>query len=172
MIKEKLENILSLNGISILIGIVGGLFGIISIFVDWNVQLSIKWFAALWIIYSFVLVISIKLTYDVYKSHYQKNLQNSKVLQFSNIDFLLLVENNNNLEISQRVSLYFVKNNFQLLFANGYVQNVQDKFVQIKILEFEESFTSVYSDDYNLFLSNTSSALSSIIIKNYLSYHG
>lgn len=72
MIKQKLKYILTLNGISILIGIVGGLFGIISIFVDWNTQLSLKWFAFLWIIYSFILIISIKLTYDIYKSHSEK----------------------------------------------------------------------------------------------------
>lgn len=54
MIKQKLEEILSLNGISILIGIIGGIFGIISIFIDWNTLLSIKWFAALWIVYSFI----------------------------------------------------------------------------------------------------------------------
>ena len=36
MIKQKLEEILSLNGISILIGIVGGTLGIMSIFIDWN----------------------------------------------------------------------------------------------------------------------------------------
>lgn len=171
MIKQKLKDILTLNGISILIGIVGGLFGIISIFIDWNTKLSIKWFAALWIIYSFLLIILIKLTYDVYKSHDQKIKKNNKVIKFSNIDSLLLVENNNNLEYSQRVSIYYIKNDFQLLFADGYVQNIQEKFVQIKVLQFDANFTSTNENDYDNFLNNDSSALSSILIKNYLSYN-
>lgn len=171
MIKQKLKDILTLNGISILIGIVGGFFGIISIFVDWNTQLSVKWFAALWIVYSFLLIISIKLTYDVYKSHTQKTQKNNKAIKYSNTDSLLLVENNNNLEYSQRVSIYYMKNDFQLLFADGYVQNIQEKFVQIKILEFDANFTSINENDYDNFLGNDSNALSSILIKNYLSYN-
>lgn len=170
MIKQKLKDILTLNGISILIGIVGGLFGIISIFVDWNTQLSIKWFASLWIIYSFILIISIKLTYDIYKSHSEKTRKN-KAIKFSSNDSLLLVENNNMLEYSQRVSIYYIKNDFQLLFADGYVQNKQEKFVQIKILQFDANFTSTYEDDYDSILNNNNNALSSILIKNYLSYN-
>ncbi|MFL9831232.1 hypothetical protein ABS764_10275 [Flavobacterium sp. ST-87] len=171
MIKQKLEEILSLNGISILIGIIGGIFGIISIFIDWNTLLSIKWFAALWIVYSFILIISLKLTYDIYKTHSLKKL-NSKALQFSNINLLLLVENNNNFEYSQTISIYYIKNNFQLLFANGYVQNIQNEFVQIKILSFEEDFKISHKEEYDKILSNDNNALSSILIKNYLSYNG
>jgi hypothetical protein len=171
MIKQKLKYILTLNGISILIGIIGGLLGIISIFVDWNTQLSIKWFAVLWIIYSFILIISIKLSYDIYKSHSKKTQKSIKALQFSNTNFLLLVENNKSLEYSQRVSIYYIKNDFQLLFADGYVQNMQEKFVQIRILQFDENFTSTYEDDYDGFLNNNNNALSSILIKNYLNYN-
>lgn len=171
MIKQKLQDILTLNGISILIGIVGGLFGIISIFVDWNTKLSVKWFAALWVIYSFILIVFIKLTYDIYQSHTEKMQKKNKAIKFSSNDSLLLVENNNSLEYSQRVSIYYIKNDFQLLFADGYVQNIQEKFVQIKILQFDENFTSTYENDYNSFLNGNNIALSSILIKNYLSYN-
>lgn len=172
MIKQKLEEILSLNGISILIGIVGGTLGIMSIFIDWNTQLNIKWFAALCIIYSFVLIISIKLTYDVYLSHKIRVAKDNKVIQFSNTDLLLLVENNGNLEFSQSVSIYYIKNNFQILLANGYVQNIQEKFVQIKIINFDESFRDSHSDEYDRILNNDNNVLVSILIKNYLSYNG
>ncbi|MCZ8196438.1 MAG: hypothetical protein O9267_02375 [Flavobacterium sp.] len=172
MIKQKLNDILSLNGISILIGIVGGLFGIISIFIDWDTRLSIKWFAAVLILCSFISIILIKLTYDIYKSHTQRIVKNSKVFQFSRKDNLLLVENNNNLEFSQLVSIYYIKNNFQQLFANGYVQNIQEEFVQIKVLSFEENFKTVYEDDFDKILNNENNALLSILIKNYLSYNG
>ncbi|CAD0001552.1 hypothetical protein [Flavobacterium salmonis] len=171
MIKQKLENILSLNGISILIGIVGGVFGIISVFIDWETQLSIKWFAALWIVYSFVLIISIKLTYDISKTHSLKRI-NSKILQFSRANLLLLAENNNNLEFSQTVSIYYIKDNFQLFFANGYVQNIQEKLVQIKIISFDEDFTTTHDEEYSRILNNESNALSSLLINNYLRYNG
>ena len=172
MIKQKLKEILSLNGISILIGIVGGILSIISIFIDWNTQLSIKWFAVLWIIYSFILIISLKLTYDVYMSNKKRASKSNKVIQFSSADLLLLVENNGNLEYSQSVSIYYIKNNFQLLLANGFVQNIQDEFVQVKIINLDDSFINSYGDDYDRILNNDNNALTSILIKNYLSYNG
>jgi hypothetical protein len=172
MIKQKLKEILSLNGISILIGIVGGILSVISIFIDWNTQLNIKWFAALWIVYSFVLIISIKLSYDIYLTNEIRVAKNNKVIQFSKTDLLLLVENNGNLEYSQMVSMYYMRNNFQLLLANGYVQNIQDKFVQIKIIEFDENFKSSYRSEFDEIINNENNALDSILIKNYLSYNG
>lgn len=172
MIEKKLKEILSLNGISILIGIVGGILGIVSIFIDWNTQLSIKWFAGLCIAYSFILIISVKLTFDIYMSHKIRTARNNKVIQFSSADFLLLVENNNNLEYSQGVSIFFIKNNFQLLLASGYVQNIQDKFVQVKILNFDDGFINSYRDDYEQILNNDNNALISILIKNYVNYNG
>lgn len=171
MIKQKLEQILSLNGISILIGIVGGIFGIISVFVNWETQISIKWFAALWIIYSFFLIISVKLTYDISKSHSTKKIS-SKILQFSRANLLLLVENNNNLEFSQTVSIYYTKDNFQLFFANGYVQNIQEKLVQIKVISFDDDFINLHNEEYSRILNNESNALSSLLINNYLRYNG
>ncbi|WP_264529312.1 hypothetical protein [Flavobacterium sp. N502540] len=172
MIEKKLKEILSLNGISILIGIVGGILGIISIFIDWNTQLSIKWVAGLCIIFSFFLIISLKLTFDIYMLHKLRTTRNNKVIQFSSTDSLLLVENNNNLEYSQSVSIFFIKNNFQLLLASGYVQNIQDKFVQVKIINFDDGFINSYRDDYERILNNDNNALISILIKNYISYNG
>ncbi|WP_157495050.1 hypothetical protein [Flavobacterium sp. KJJ] len=98
--------------------------------------------------------------------------ESNKVIQFSSADLLLLVENNGNLEYSQSVSIYYIKNNFQLLLANGYVQNIQEKFVQVKIINFDDGFVNSYQDDYERILNNDNNALLSILIKNYLSYNG
>lgn len=172
MIKQKLEYILSLNGISILIGIVGGILGIMSIFIDWDTQLSIKWLAALWITYSFILIVSMKLTYDIYMMHKLRLKTNNKVIQYSSTDLLLLVQNNQNLEYSQSVSIYYLKDDFQLLMASGYVQNIQEKFVQIKMIGFNKDFTDSYEKEYEMIVNNNANALASVLIKNYISYNG
>lgn len=172
MIKQKLKDTLSLNGISILIGIVGGILGILSIFIDWNTQLSIKWFAALWITYSFILIISIKLVYDIYLAHKLRFNTNNKAIKYLSVDFLLLVQNNQNLEFSQSVSIYYLKDDFLLLMANGYVQNIQEKFVQIKIIDFNQDFTNPYKEEYEKIVNNNANALASVLIKNYISYNG
>jgi hypothetical protein len=172
MIKQKLEYILSLNGISILIGIVGGILGIMSIFIDWDTKLSIKWLTALWITYSFILIVSMKLTYDMYMMHKLRLKTNNKVIQYSSTDLLLLVQNNQNLEYSQSVSIYYLKDDFQLLMASGYVQNIQEKFVQIKMISFNKDFTDSYEKEYEMIVNNNANALASVLIKNYISYNG
>jgi hypothetical protein len=172
MIKQKLREILSLNGISILIGIVGGILGILSIFIDWDLKLNIKWFAALAIILSFILIIVSKLCYDIYKSKHAWNNESSKVIKFSTNDLLFLVENQNNLEYSQSVTIFYDINGFQVDLASGFVENIQEKFVQIKIIEFDENFTNSYQEEYNKIFNNNNSALASILIKNYVKYNG
>lgn len=121
MIKEKLKQILSLNGISILIGIIGGTFGIFSIFINWNTNISIKWIAATIIIFSFLLLICLILLFEIYKSKSSETTRSNTVIKFLEANSLLLVENNNNLEFSQAVSIFFTINNFQIPLAKGFV---------------------------------------------------
>ncbi len=68
MIKEKLKDILSLNGVSILIGVVGGIWGILSIFINWNWQVSIKWLALVLILCMFIVLILSLLIYKIVSS--------------------------------------------------------------------------------------------------------
>lgn len=171
MIKQKLIEILSLNGISILIGIVGGVLGLASPFVDWNSKFNIKWFVALGIFFSFLLIISIKLAFEIYKSRKGSFNSINKVIQFSENDSLFLIENHNNLEFSQRVSIFYNLNGFQVYLADGFVENIQEKFVQIRILSFDEGFQNMYQHEYNRILLNNNNALESILIKNYITYN-
>ncbi|WP_177764464.1 hypothetical protein [Flavobacterium sp. I3-2] len=71
MINETFKKILSLNGVSILIGIIGGVVGLLSIFIDWNWTISIKWLAASIIFFSFLLLISILVVFELYKKNKQ-----------------------------------------------------------------------------------------------------
>ena len=172
MVKEKLGEILSLNGISILIGIVGGIIGVLSIFIDWNTKLSIKWFALLWMIYAFIALILAKLVFELRKSNINRFQNPNKVIKYSSTESLLLVEKNGNLEITQSLSIFYIKNGFQLDLAQGFVQNIQDNFVQVKIIAIDPEFQISYADDVDKIINNESEALNSILIKNYVKYNG
>jgi hypothetical protein len=171
MIKEKLKQILSLNGISILIGIIGGIFGIFSIFIDWNTVISIKWLAATVILFSFLLLISVILIFEIYKNKNVEILRSNKVIKFLEVNSLFLVENNNNLEFSQTVSIYFTINDFQIPLAKGFVENIQENFVQVKIISFDENFIRNHEENYSKIISNNKNVLKLIIIKNYIRYN-
>lgn len=169
MIKEKLKQILSLNGI--LIGIIGGTFGIFSIFINWNTNISIKWIAATIIIFSFLLLICLILLFEIYKSKSSETTRSNTVIKFLEANSLLLVENNNNLEFSQAVSIFFTINNFQIPLAKGFVENIQENFVQVKIIEFDQSFIRHHEENYNKIINNNKNILKLIIIKNYIRYN-
>ena len=91
--------------------------------------------------------------------------------QFSENDSLLLVENHNNLEFSQRVSIFYNINGFQVPFADGFVENIQERFVQIRILTFDDAFQNTYQDQYDRIVNNNNNALESVLIKNYITYN-
>ena len=172
MIQETLKKILTLNGISILIGIIGGIVGLLSIFIDWNWTINIKWLAALMIFFSFVLSISFLLAYELYKLLKNRNNDKFKVLKYSPELALILVENNKNLEISQTVTIFYVVNNFQVPLALGFVENIQDKFTQIKLVNLDEDFISNHKNEYKKLLNNNKESLDSVQIKNYYRYNG
>lgn len=172
MIKEKLKKILSINGISILIGIIGGVLGILSIFIDWSQKVSIKWVAGISIVFLFCILILILFSYELYKSNIIKSQKAIKVITFSATNNLILVENNSDLDYSQFVTIFYNVDKLQLLLAKGYVKNIQDKFTQIEIIDFDKEFIQKYPDKYKKLLNNNKESLEAIIIKNYFRYNG
>lgn len=172
MIKNSLNKILSLNGISILIGIVGGVVGLLSIFVDWDWKISIKWLALLLIFSLFLILISLLLIHELYKRLEQRKNFKFKVLKFSPENNLMLVENSKNLEFSQTVSIYYNFNKFQIPLGLGFVENIHENFTQIKIVNFEKDFIKNHSDEYQRLMYNNKDSLDSVLIKSYYRYNG
>jgi hypothetical protein len=151
---------------------IGGVIGLLSIFVDWDWKISIKWLAALIIISSFLLLISFLLSHELYKQIKQKNILKFHVLKFSPENSLMLVENSKNLEFSQTVSIYYEFNKFQIPLALGFVENITDNFTQIKILKFENDFIKTHNDEYKKLLNNNKESLDFVLIKSYYRYDG
>ncbi|WP_177764462.1 hypothetical protein [Flavobacterium sp. I3-2] len=85
---------------------------------------------------------------------------------------MILVENSNDLEFSQTVSIYYVLNNFQIPLALGFIENIQEKFTQIKLVNFDEDFVRLHKTEYKNLLNNNKESLDSILIKNYYRYNG
>jgi hypothetical protein len=171
MIKEKLKEILTLNGISILIGVVGGILGILSIFINWNWQVSFKWLAFVLILSTFIILILLLLAYKINTSYNEKINKKIRIINFIPEQSLLLVDNSESLEYFQTVSLFFVSQGFEIPLAYGFVET-KSKFAQIKIVQFDNDFIGKFNDDFQKILQKNKESLESISIKNYYKYNG
>lgn len=171
MIKEKLKDILSLNGISILIGVVGGIWGLLSIFIDWNWQVSIKWLALVLILCMFIVLILSLLIYKLNSVYNERVNQKIRIINYLPEKSLLLVDNSDSLEYFQTVSLFFVSKGCEIPLAYGYVET-KNRFAQIKIVQFDNDFISQSPDEYQRIIEKNKESLENISIKNYYKYNG
>lgn len=171
MIKNKLKKILTLNGISIIIGVSGSMLGLVSILInDYNLKISLKWLVfAIFLFFSFLLI-SFKLSYELYLELKTKKPNKSKAIRYLESSSILLVENNDFLDFSGMTSIFFLDRDIEIEIGQGYVQNVQEKFTQIKILSFDEDFTKHHSNTLQKLIENNNDILRNIIIKSYIRY--
>lgn len=171
MIRKKLSKILTLNGLSIILGLVGTLFGVLTILIDdFNYNLEVKWFLLLVFIFLSILLISFKLSYEIYKELKLKKPNSSKVITFLKSENILIVENNDYLDYSTMASIYLKNNQIEIEFGKGYVHNVQEKFTQIKILEIDEQFEKNYGKKLKGFWSNKNDILRNLVVKSTIKY--
>lgn len=171
MIKHKLSNILSLNGISIIIGVSGGIMGFVSILItDYNLKISLKWLVFIIFLFFTLLLISFKLSYELYLELITKKPNKSKAISYLESNSILLVENNDFLNFSAMTSIFLLEKDIEIEIGQGYVQNVQEKFTQIKILSFNDDFLKYHTNTLKKLAENNNDILRNIVIKSYIRY--
>lgn len=174
MIPSKLKSILSLNSLSLILGILGFGFGIVAMFVsDYNVEVSLKWFFLITLLFLFLLFVSFKLSYELYCELKVCNAFNhSKAIQFLQPSYILIVEKNNSLEHSAKTTIYYINDRgVEIEMGEGYVYNIQNKFVQIKLTNFNTDFETNNPSEFNDFINNNANILNNVIVKNYTKYN-
>lgn len=171
MIKEKLKKIFSFNGIALIIGIVGSLAGYFTILItEWNSQISVKWVVfAIYISFTIILIL-FKLVIDLNTELKVKLPNTTTVFRYVPESTTFLVYKNDFLGHLAMVSIFYLDNSFEVELGKGYVKNIQDKFIQIEIIEISDSFSLNHSDVLEKINSNNVIELQKIIIKSYVTY--
>lgn len=171
MIKNKLAKILTLNGISIIIGVSGGVLGFVSILItDYDLKVSLKWLIFVIFLFFSILLISFKLSYELYLELKKSKPNKSKAISFLESNSILLVENNEFLDFSAMITIFYLDSDIEVEVGQGFVQNVQDKFTQIKILSIDDSFKKHHEKTLKKLSDNNNDVLRNIVIKNYIRY--
>ncbi len=176
MFLDKLKNVLSLNGVSLIIG-VGGIFTTIFSYIvtDYNSDLNVKWFLLAIYIFLVILMFSFKLTYDIYqeykslvKNPVEEIKDHSNGISFESNEEVLLVENNPILSHSAMVTIFYLKEDVEILLGLGFVSNIQSKFTHITILEVDDKFSNNYPEELRKMRFNDHSTIKKIIVKFYI----
>ena len=169
--KEKLEKIFSFNGIALIIGIVGSLAGYFTILItEWNSQISIKWLVfSIYISFTIILIL-FKLVLDLNTELKVKHPNTTTVFRYVPESTTFLVYKNDFLGHLAMVSIFYLDDSFEVELGKGFVKNIQDKFIQIEIIEISNTFSSNHSEVLEKINSNNVIALQKIIIKSYVTY--
>ena len=171
MIKETLLKIISFNGIVLIVGILGGISSILTVFItQWNSQISLKWFVFSLFISLIVLLILFKLVYDLNEEIKIKKPNLSSAIRYISNSKTLLVSKNDFLGYSAMVSIFYTDDLYEVEMAKGYVSNITDKLVQIRILDISEDFARNYHDVLDFFELSDLKTLQKIVVKSYITY--
>ncbi len=131
--KERIRSqVFSLNGLSLALGALGFLSGIVQLFIDTSAQLSVKWLLfATWLALSLILVL-LKVIYDL--SMERKPAPPFEVpIKFIQASGIFVIRRNDNFLNNIVVGCYVQQDEVDTLACVGVVHIVQEKVIQIKI---------------------------------------
>jgi len=132
MTNKILGAIFSLSGASIAIGVLGFMAGIVTIFVDVNSELSIKWLLFIVLILASIILILLKLIYDLSQETAPPPTFEVPIRYVSD-EQVFVIRRNENFINNIVVGCYVRKDDIDRLAYLGVVHLVQDKVIQIRI---------------------------------------
>lgn len=123
----------SMTGISLAVGAAGFLSALVTMFINTSEQLSIKWILfALWLFLT-VVIILLKLLFDLASEKKIPPPYEIPIRYLAN-DQILLIRRNEYFGNQIVVGCYSNVDDVERLLSLGTVHHVQDKFIQIKLL--------------------------------------
>lgn len=132
MKEQVAKAIFSLSGASILIGVVGFMSGLVTIFVNVNEQLSVKWLLLAILVSISLTLILLKVIYDLSQEK-RPPPPYEHPIRYVPDEQVFIIRRNENFLNSIVVGCYAVRDEVDRLAYLGVVHLVQDKVIQIKV---------------------------------------
>jgi hypothetical protein len=171
MIKKILKKILNFNGVAILIGLLGSLSSILTIFItQWDLQISLKWFIFSIFITLTIFLILTKVILGLNEEIRIKRINTFSVLRYIKESTIFLIQPSEMLGYLAMVSIFYLDDTFEIELGKGYVKNIQENYIQIQLINIVEEFKINHEDVLQKVENNDNSILKKIIIKSYVSY--
>lgn len=131
--KDKIIKIFSSSGFPILIGVVGFSSSLVTMFINVNDLLSIKWLIFCIVISTTVILILLKVIYDL-SQETKPSQPFEHPIRYLPDDQIFVIKKNDNFLNSIVVGCYAQQDEIDRLAYLGVVHHVQDTVIQIKIL--------------------------------------
>ena len=160
MLKSILNNTFSLIGVSLLIAVSGFSSSIVTMFVNVDEKISVKWLILVFIISTTVIVILSKTIFDLWEKNGRPSTY-ERIICFIPSDQLVIIKRNENFTNNTVVGCYNSEDDVERLAYIGLVYHVQEHVIQIKILEKTKQF------DLDL---NNKQLLKNVIVRHGLPY--
>lgn len=132
MIEEIKERLFSFTGVSIFVGVVGFLSGLVTIFIDVNKDVSAKWLLLVILISLIMLIVLLKTIYDLSNKVVPLNFYENPI-KYIEEEGVFIIRRNDNFLNNILVGCYATRDEVDRLAYIGFVHLVQDKLIQIKI---------------------------------------
>lgn len=123
----------SLSGLSISLGVLGFLSGLVQLFVDVNSTISIKWLLLCLLLAISGVFILLKVIFDLHLAKDAQSNTESPIRWIDNAK-ILVIRKNDHFVNQIIVGCYFVADEIERLAYVGVVHHVQEKVIQIRIL--------------------------------------
>jgi hypothetical protein len=145
---KYLKQIFTFNALSIVIGSVGSVIGILVFFVPSIQNSTVDTKILLGVIFIAVTIsmVSLKIAYDATTANNKNTLASDLyMIPFRYVDGLnvLLVQNSNIFQYDHMVTLYIDDGGCELPIGYGYVNNIQDKMIQIRMERILKKYKNV-----------------------------
>lgn len=131
--KEKIvKGLFSLSGASIMIGVVGFMSGIVTIFINVSEQLSVKWLLFVLLVGVSLILILLKVIYDL-SQEIKPPPPYEHPIRYVEEEQVFVIRRNENFLNNIIVGCYSQTNEIDRLAYLGVVHLVQDKVIQIRV---------------------------------------
>lgn len=131
--KDKIINAaFSLSGVSVIIGVVGFLSGLVTIFINVNEQLSVKWLLFSVLISILIISILLKVIYDL-SQEIKPPPPFEHPIRYVPEEKVFVIRRNENFPNAILVACYAQQDEIDRLAYLGFVHIIQEKVIQIKI---------------------------------------
>ena len=132
MINEVKERIFSFSGVSILVGVVGFLSGIVTIFINVNADISVKWLLLIILLSLVLIIVLLKTVYDLSIKEKPQNFYEVPI-RYIQEEGVFIIRRNENFLNNILVGCYATRDEVDRLAYIGFVHLVQERMIQIKI---------------------------------------
>jgi hypothetical protein len=167
---ERLKKVLTFNGLFVLIGVLGGLASILTLFNStYDFKVNVKWFLFLIYLSISAVLILLKALHDAqqelkkgeFKPHF-------RIIKYQKSTEEFLIEKTDLLEHNALVSIFYSHDDFETEIGKAYVSNVNEKYFQLKIMTITENLSNEIASAIDKIKNNDAKEIKNVAIKSFV----